>query len=358
MCTNGVLNYLLADHLGSTSLVTDAAGTVISETRYTPYGETRSAAGASPTDYLYTSQRQEAGLGLYFYNARFYDPALGRFTQPDTIVPVASQGTQAWDRYAYANNNPLRYSDPSGHCIFGIDTIVCVAVAGAALVAAVGYGAQVYNNYQNGNSDPWTKNISAEPIIGGALLGAGAVIFAPAAIAAGGDVLAGAGLLTGSTALFGGGMSLYGASNALANAVTNSSTVVKPSVSLSTSSTSNSTTAIVPYDPEFAAQQLIQNGKIPVRNMEAAIPLGTPNKFIPSKTIPEGYKYQFNLGNTPAEFKWHAPDSNALNLYGPTSYSGTRWTAQITVGGRLLGGDKRFYLTQMKNLTHIPIWRR
>ncbi len=48
-------------------------------------------------------------------NARWYDPALGRFAQPDTIIPQQSQGTQAWDRYAYVNNNPLRYNDPSGH---------------------------------------------------------------------------------------------------------------------------------------------------------------------------------------------------------------------------------------------------
>jgi len=47
--------------------------------------------------------------------ARWFDPYLNRFTQPDSIVPLASQGTQALDRYAYANNNPLRYTDPSGH---------------------------------------------------------------------------------------------------------------------------------------------------------------------------------------------------------------------------------------------------
>jgi RHS repeat-associated protein len=54
------------------------------------------------------------GFGLMFYNARWYDPALGRFTQADSIIPQG-QGVQAWDRYAYANNNPLRYTDPSGH---------------------------------------------------------------------------------------------------------------------------------------------------------------------------------------------------------------------------------------------------
>jgi RHS repeat-associated protein len=99
---------------GSTGVVTNAAGAVIAEMRYTPYGETRSAAGTSPTDYLYTSQRQEAGLGLYFYNARWYDPQLARFTQPDTLVPGAGN-PKAFDRYAYVQNNPLRYNDPSGH---------------------------------------------------------------------------------------------------------------------------------------------------------------------------------------------------------------------------------------------------
>ncbi len=48
-----------------------------------------------------------------FYNARWYDSSLGRFAQADTIVPA---GVQGYDRYAYVNNNPVRYTDPSGHC--------------------------------------------------------------------------------------------------------------------------------------------------------------------------------------------------------------------------------------------------
>jgi hypothetical protein len=38
---------------------------------------------------------------------------------PDSIVPTGSQGTQAWDRYAFVNNNPVRYTDPTGHYIAG-----------------------------------------------------------------------------------------------------------------------------------------------------------------------------------------------------------------------------------------------
>ena len=117
-------------------------------------------------------QRWDSALALYDYGAHYYDPALGGFVQADTLVPEPGN-PQAWDRYAYVNNNPLRYNDPTGHCPW------CIAVGIGALVGAgIGYGIQVYQNYQSGLSGAaaWTQNISAEPIINGAFIGAGAVI--------------------------------------------------------------------------------------------------------------------------------------------------------------------------------------
>jgi RHS repeat-associated protein len=109
---NGVY-YLHADHLGSASLTTDAGGNKFSEERYTPFGETRS--GSSPTDLQFTGQRRENGLGsLYDFQARHYSPLLGRFLSADTVIP-GTGNPQAWNRYAYAFNNPLKYNDPSGH---------------------------------------------------------------------------------------------------------------------------------------------------------------------------------------------------------------------------------------------------
>jgi RHS repeat-associated protein len=117
MRTNGTLNFLLGDHLGSTSLTTDANGQIISELRYTAWGEIRYTSGSIPTKYQYTGQYSYAGeFGLIYYGARWYDSSLGRFAQTDTIVPPL-QGVQGWDRYAYTNNNPLRYIDPTGHII-------------------------------------------------------------------------------------------------------------------------------------------------------------------------------------------------------------------------------------------------
>jgi RHS repeat-associated protein len=62
----------------------------------------------------FTGQRQESGFGLYDYNARYYDPTIGRFVSADSIVPGAGK-PQALNRYAYTLNNPLKYIDPSGH---------------------------------------------------------------------------------------------------------------------------------------------------------------------------------------------------------------------------------------------------
>ena len=107
--------YLHGDHLGSTSLTTDASGAVVAESRYLPYGQERWAEGTLPTDFTFTGQRG-SDFGLMDYRARFYSPLLGRFVSPDTIVPEPTS-SGGFNRYRYTRNNPLKYVDPSGHHI-------------------------------------------------------------------------------------------------------------------------------------------------------------------------------------------------------------------------------------------------
>jgi RHS repeat-associated protein len=71
--------------------------------------------GTTPMCYQFIGQREEAALGLYYYNARWYDLALGHFLSPDTLAPEAGNALD-YHRYAYVRFNPLKYSDPSGHC--------------------------------------------------------------------------------------------------------------------------------------------------------------------------------------------------------------------------------------------------
>jgi hypothetical protein len=52
--------------------------------------------------------------------ARWYDPEIGRWISPDTIVPDPSS-PQQFNRFGYVSNNPVKYTDPTGHCQFGWD---------------------------------------------------------------------------------------------------------------------------------------------------------------------------------------------------------------------------------------------
>ncbi|MGB4801058.1 MAG: RHS repeat-associated core domain-containing protein, partial [Anaerolineae bacterium] len=112
---NGVVRWLATDHLGSTSITVNENGAPDAELRYKPWGESRYTFGATPTKRRFTGQvLDDVAGGLYFYNARYYDPTLGRFTQADTLVPQP-QNPQSLNRYSYALNNSVRFSDPSGH---------------------------------------------------------------------------------------------------------------------------------------------------------------------------------------------------------------------------------------------------
>lgn len=66
----------------------------------------------------FTGQEQDPETGLYFYNARYYNPVLGRFISPDSIVPEPGN-PQSLNRYSYVENNPVNRIDPSGHFSFG-----------------------------------------------------------------------------------------------------------------------------------------------------------------------------------------------------------------------------------------------
>ncbi len=81
--------------------------------KYYPYGVCRISQGDLATDKLFTGQRLD-NIGLYYYGARYYDPTIGRFISPDTMVPNY-MNPQAFNRFSYVANNPLRYIDPTGY---------------------------------------------------------------------------------------------------------------------------------------------------------------------------------------------------------------------------------------------------
>jgi hypothetical protein len=81
------------------------------------------------------------------YDARFYDPLLGMFVQADTMIPGIGK-SQTCNRYSYVNNNPVKYSDPTGHCIS------CLIIAGIIVDIAI------YNNFIRTPEAPADGNAS------------------------------------------------------------------------------------------------------------------------------------------------------------------------------------------------------
>ena len=109
----GTLHWVGADHLGGTIRVLDGSFTALDGMRYKPYGEDRDTGSSLNTDRKFTGQTQDEAAGLYWYASRAYDPAIGRFVSPDSIVP-APANPQSLNRYSYVRNNPLKFVDPTG----------------------------------------------------------------------------------------------------------------------------------------------------------------------------------------------------------------------------------------------------
>lgn len=128
------------DYLGSITHIASLDGTLVAEYSYDPWGRLRDpetleiyAAGEEPELFLgrgFTGHEHLAWFGLINMNARLYDPLLGRFLSPDPYVQ-APDFTQNFNRYSYALNNPLKYTDESGEFVF--TTMLTVAGITAAI---------------------------------------------------------------------------------------------------------------------------------------------------------------------------------------------------------------------------------
>jgi RHS repeat-associated protein len=112
MLQGSAVSFLHRDHLATVKMVTNMSGAVTERTGYAAYGEPK------PTTSLpkgFIGERPDPETGLLYLNARYYDPALGRFISPDDWDPtLAGVGT---NRYAYAGNDPVGKSDPNGHFV-------------------------------------------------------------------------------------------------------------------------------------------------------------------------------------------------------------------------------------------------
>ena len=105
----------------STTSLTAADGSAAATYEYDDFGGTTVTSGADlDNEICYTGQIYDQSSGLYYYNARFYDPENARFLTQDTYRGEADQ-PDTMHLYAYCANNPINYTDPSGHAKLNIN---------------------------------------------------------------------------------------------------------------------------------------------------------------------------------------------------------------------------------------------
>lgn len=133
----GEMHYVYKDHLGSVVAITDDQGDVEIEQNFDAWGRLR-----NPNDWTYTNistapswlyrgyteHEHLAEFNLINMNGRLYDPLVGRMLSPDNFVQNET-ATQAFNRYSYCANNPLKYTDPSGD-FFVVDDLILGVIGG------------------------------------------------------------------------------------------------------------------------------------------------------------------------------------------------------------------------------------
>jgi len=135
--------YYHSDHLGSAQFVTDWRGKQYEHIEYTPYGELwieEVAAGLDKLPFRFTGKEMDEETGLYYDGARYLDPKYSRWLSTDPALGEYVSGTEKgeggiynginFNLYHYANNNPVKYTDPNGEWAH--------IVVGAAIGAGVG----------------------------------------------------------------------------------------------------------------------------------------------------------------------------------------------------------------------------
>jgi RHS repeat-associated protein len=112
----GGVFYYFSDHLKTASVITDSAAVIKAESDYYPWGGELQFVNNDSNDYKFTGKKRDAETGLDYFGARYYSNGLGRFISPDS--PFADQHAtdpQTWNLYSYTRNNPVRFTDDTGH---------------------------------------------------------------------------------------------------------------------------------------------------------------------------------------------------------------------------------------------------
>ncbi|THU33024.1 hypothetical protein FAM09_26645 [Niastella caeni] len=182
MIVNGQAYAVYKDYLGSILTVTNEQGTVVAQQNFDAWGRKRNALtweynGVQPTPVWlvrgYTGHEHLPQFGLINMNARLYDPTTGRMLSPDPYI-MGLDDTQGYNRFAYALNNPLKYTDPNGEVVWFVPIIFAAVNVAVDLIVNDGdmsFG-QIVMSAVSGAISGWLGGANITTV-GGALLAAG-----------------------------------------------------------------------------------------------------------------------------------------------------------------------------------------
>jgi len=109
MLRSATTSYYHADGLGSVTSLSNAAGALAQTYTFDSFGNLTASSGSLTNPFQYTGRESDPETGLYYYRARYYDPAEGRFLNED---PIRFNGGMNF--YRYVSNNPAFSKDPYG----------------------------------------------------------------------------------------------------------------------------------------------------------------------------------------------------------------------------------------------------
>ncbi len=128
--------FYVTDPVGTPLAMTDPSGNIVWKADYKPFGEENSIVSDQKNNKEFVGKEKDEETGIYYFNARYMDPRIGRFVAVDPVKAVDPYNNQTNEKmltnpqhlnnYAYAQNNPVNFIDPRGLEFFliGDDTIL------------------------------------------------------------------------------------------------------------------------------------------------------------------------------------------------------------------------------------------